>query len=185
MDMDIEQVLEELRKRRVYPTKLRAPDKPGVCAVFATGKTDLPGFTTSPGQIIYIGITQHSLATRVYTSHFGSKRTGFSTARRSLGAILKKHLRLTALPRGKGATNQDFYCYHFQKEGEERLTRWMLQRLQVSVLPWTGDPREIKKKLIAKAEPLLNLQNWQNPHGQKIRELRAQCADEARQRSAK
>jgi len=176
-NMNVERILDELRKRRIRPTSLCAPNEPGVYAVFATRESDLDPFPTRPGQIIYLGISKN-LARRQLRDHFRSNGTGFSTLRRSLGAILKTRLRLTALPRGKGAT-PSHYC--FQEAGEERLTKWMLQRLQVAVLPCGRDLKKIETKLIPHAEPLLNLTRWPNPYGKQIEELRKRCANEARQ----
>src|SRR6185503_8267082 len=107
-----------------------------------------------------------------------SSQTGFSTVRRSLGAILKKQLKLTARPRGTGRSKSDFTNYTFDWAGEERLTDWMLDNLRVRT--WSTRSYEaLEAVLKPRLRPPLNLEAW-NPHNAAIRAMRKVCADEAR-----
>ena len=119
--MDESQVFRELGASKAPIDELRAPSEPGVYAWFLKDGVTLPGFVVPYDRLIYIG-SSSSLAQRQYETHFSSRQTGFSTVRRTLGALLKEELRLVARPRGRGTTPQDFYCYRFEPDGEERLT---------------------------------------------------------------
>ena len=102
---------------------------------------------------------------------------------RPLGAILKDHLRLVAVPRGSGRDRLRYANYCFTLDGEERLTAWIRDNLEVGICPLDArdaDLRAIEANLIADLTPGLCLAKWPNPLAGYIRELRRQCADEAR-----
>jgi hypothetical protein len=171
------ETLNALATARATIDRLSAPSEPGIYALFLAGRTSLPGLTIDGGEPIYIGLSTN-LAQREFATHF-SVRSGFSTIRRSLGALLKDELRLRARARGRGLTEQDISCYCFTPDGEERLTIWMRSNVHVSVQPFE-DYRSFEKRLIALAEPPLNLTGWKNPDAAEIKRLRKVCADEAR-----
>jgi hypothetical protein len=102
----------------------------------AAGMRSLP-FRRRPNGLVDIGKSAN-LAQRVIDTHFGSGKTGSSTARRSLGAILKQQLRLTAIPRGRGLKDRDFTNYRFDAAGEDRLSDWMRGNLMIAVCPVIG-----------------------------------------------
>jgi hypothetical protein len=68
---------------------------------------------------MYVGMSSN-LAERD-EAHFRTGGSGFSTLRRSLGALLKQELRLSARPRGTGSSAQNYRCYQFDDAGEEQL----------------------------------------------------------------
>ena len=171
-----QEVLKGLETRKCLITKLDAPAKAGVYALFLPGES-LGGFPVGAGGLVYVG-TSTNLAQREFDTHFSPRGTGFSTVRRSFGAILKSELRLKAKARGRGLTRQDLLCYVFDSSGEERLTRWMHQNVEVAVYP-TTEHRAAENKLIPFAEPLLNLTKWKNPSRTEIMRLRGACVDEA------
>ena len=100
-----------------------------------------------------------------------------------MGALLKERLDLVALPRGQGKSPQDFYCYRFDLDGEDRLTDWMIANIHVAVQP-TGEYVAAERELTGRAQPPLNLIGWANPDAIEIKRRRKVCADEAR-RAAK
>lgn len=140
---------------------------PGLLAPFIEGE----------GGLIYVGMSS-DLAAREFDMHFSSTNTGFSTVRRSIGAILREPLRLTARQRGTGLARSNFANYRFNPEGEERLTAWMRENLRVRIFR-TRNYEMLERALLPRLRPLLNLGGW-NPHNAAIRRLRKVCADEAR-----
>jgi hypothetical protein len=169
-------VLKGLEMRRCPISELDATPKPGVYALFLDGES-LGGVPVGVEGLVYVG-TSINLAQREFDTHFSPRGTGFSTVRRSFGAILKKELGLKARPRGRGLKRQDLLCYVFDPSGEERLTRWMHENVRVAVYP-TVEHRAAEDKLVPLAEPLLNLNKWKNPYRTEIMRLRAACVDEA------
>lgn len=160
--------------------------KPGIYAIFFTGKTfPLQGYRPPKNDIIYIGKTESSQASRDERTHFASGKTGSSTIRRSLGALLKEQLSLKPIPRN----DKDFDAgrksfFKFDDPSEEKLTRWMQDNLGLSFYEHDQSPAEIdalETKLIAETKPLLNIdsKNPDNPHSKIIQASRKACADEA------
>jgi hypothetical protein len=151
--------------------------KSGLYAIRVISPGLLRSFREGEGGLIYVGMSS-DLAAREFDMHFSSKNTGFSTVRRSLGAILKESLQLTARQRGTGSSKSNFTNYRFNPEGEERLTKWMREHLRVRTFP-SRSYEALEKLLLPRMRPLLNLESW-NPHNDAIRRLRKVCADEAR-----
>lgn len=150
----------------------------GLYAIRLASPGLLRPFQEGEGGLIYAGMSS-DLAAREFDMHFSSSNTGFSTVRRSLGAILKESLQLTAKQRGSGSSKSNFTKYRFNSDGEERLTRWMRENLRVRTYP-TRNYEALEKLLLPRMRPLLNLESW-NPHNAEIRRLRKICADEARE----
>jgi hypothetical protein len=165
-------------------------DKPGIYAFFFFGK-DFPLVDYHPqkDEIIYIGKTESSQSGRDEKTHFASGKTGSSTIRRSLGALLKDELSLIPIPRNDkdfDAGRKSFFS--FDEPSEDKLTKWMKGHLGLSFYEYDQSPAEIdilETKLIAEAQPLLNIdpKNPDNPFAQIIKTARKACADEANQTS--
>ena len=160
--------------------------KPGIYAIFFTGKTfPLQGYRPQKNDIIYLGKTESGQASRDERTHFASGKTGSSTIRRSLGALLKDQLSLKPIPRN----DKDFDAgrksfFKFDNPSEEILTAWMKDNLGLSFYEYDQSPAEIdalETKLIAETKPLLNIdsKNPVNPHAITIKAARKACADEA------
>jgi hypothetical protein len=163
-------------------------DKPGIYAFFFTGKDfPLKEYIPQKEEIIYIGKTENSQASRDEKTHFSSGRTGSSTVRRSLGALLKSELSLVPVPRNDkdfDAGRKSFFM--FDEPSEEKLTKWMKDNLALSFYEYDELPAEInllESELIAEAKPLLNIdsKNPENPYSQAIKAARKICAEEANQ----
>lgn len=173
-------ILQILQSSQTSIDQLKAPSEPGVYALFLLEGVTLGGFSTQLDKPIYIG-QSGNLAEREFDTHFSSKGSGFSTVRRSLGALLKDDLRLVARPRSRGTSPRDYYCYRFKSDGEDRLTEWMQKNIHVAVQAISLDEyQDIEAELIATARPLLNLTGWTNPNSREIKRKRKICADEAR-----
>jgi hypothetical protein len=148
----------------------------GVYALYADAPDALFPVSLGPENLVYVGMTEDSLDVR---NHFIHEHSGFSSPRRSLGAILKQRLRLTATPRGPGASRSNVTCYRFAGQGETVLTDWMRQHLRLAIEPLTDAVRATEKNLIATMEPPLCLIGWQNPQKRTIRAMRDECKAEA------
>jgi len=141
----------------------------------------------SGGDVLYVGIAKESLNSRDIKTHFNSKRTGSSTLRRSLGAILKDDFKLKALPRSINKTEQDIYCYKFDVNGEDQLTKWMKNNLLVGYCVTENANylklREIEEDVIKILKPTLDLDRRTrhlNIHYLELDRLRKICQAEAR-----
>jgi len=160
---------------------------PGIYAFRLAENIDLGIFGKS-GKIIYVGIAKDSLKNRDLNQHFKTGRTGSSTLRRSLGAILKTELTLRAIPRGNENDSKRFINYAFECNGDERLTKWMCASLKIGY--WEdvnfldyGSLRELEKNLIIEVKPTLDLDKRTkkyNVMSDKLDELRKICREESK-----
>lgn len=176
--MDAEEVLRRLTAGATLLKELEAPAAAGVYAYFLASGAVLPRISKPGGGPVYVGVSSN-LAEREFDTHFAAGKTGFSTLRRSIGAILKEQLSLRAQPRGSDASRTNYTNYRFDDAGEIRLSEWMHAHLRVAVEP-VDVPGELEDDLTALTCPPLNLKGWPNPEAATIRELRGACADEAR-----
>ncbi len=170
---------EDLRRTQAAVGKLSAPSKKGVYAIYLCMPGLLAPFSESEAGLIYIGRSTN-LGDREFEQHFSSEGTGFSTVRRSLGALLKRQLSLQAIPRAPGPSETNVRNYRFVDDGEARLTSWMCKHLEVGVHA-SARYEDIEDFLICQLKPLLNLTECSNPHRSEIKRLRKVCADEARE----
>ena len=171
--------MKALARSRDRPSLLRPPQQGGIYAIYLRQGSSLAPFSPRTDAPIYVGSTSN-LAEREFETHFGDEKTGFSTLRRSFGALLRDLLRLKAIPRSKGPSETNVRNYKFDSEGEKRLTLWMAENLEVGFCPFPSEYEQIEKDLISVFEPILNLKGWQNPNRAQIKRLRKICADEAR-----
>jgi len=172
--------------RKTYFEHNDYPKKPGLYSVFLSDGSEL-GLFGQPGRLLYIGIAKNSLYDRDFAQHFSDGKTGRSTLRRSLGAILKETLELVAIPRGGKNDSKSCENYKFTLTGEKDLTNWMRANLEIGY--WVPEPdinykqlREKEKAVTIKLKPSLDLDNRTsryNPLADKLRELRGICKIEA------
>ena len=177
------EILDALRAAAVPLDDVDAPSEPGVYAWFLDDPRVLPAIPDQGSDPVYVGLSSN-LAVREYDTHFKAGQSGFSTLRRSLGALLKDELQLRARPRGTGASESNYTNYRFDDTGEAALSAWMREHLRVAVHPCT-DGDAIETELIALACPPLNLTKWANPHAAEIRAKRKACAEEAKRDHAR
>jgi hypothetical protein len=179
---------ESILKTKKFPLdKEDYPDKHGIYGFVLTGKSDLGDFGKK-GTLIYIGIAKESLRDRDLKQHFRNGQTGRSTLRRSIGAILKSNLKLTAIPRGLKTDSKRFLNYKFKEADEDRLTRWMTENLEVGY--WTANEsmtykelREYEKKITMELKPTLDLDKRTikyNSLAYRLTKLRTTCVDESK-----
>lgn len=165
--------------RRPYAQTDTFSNRPGIYALFFIGKKfPLVGCNPADGQIIYIGKTESSQASRDRDTHFADGKSGSSTLRRSFGAMLRKEFGLVPIPRNttdieKGRTNH----FKFDAVSERKLSEWMRSNLALSFYEYDRPPAEIDRletDLIHALTPILNIdrKNPANPFKSVIQALR-------------
>lgn len=184
--MEINKILQHFRDSRLkYNAVTEFSNKPGIYAIFYNGKY-LPHIEKAikNDEIIYIGKTESSQLKRNANTHFASGKTGSSTVRKSIGAILKKKLSLIPIPRNdsdyaKGRKSH----FKFDDEGELSLTEWMKTNLSISYYEYPKPRNEIESleyHLINSEVPILNIdKNPRNSYLNVIKQLRRDCANHA------
>jgi hypothetical protein len=162
--------------------------KPGLYAFILSDKSNLKEFGKGR-QVIYVGKAEDSLTKRDLKTHFVDKKTGRSTLRRSIGAILKTAFNFTAYTRNGTLKQVAIDNYRFDNESETRLTFWMKENLEIGYWEYDelAENRElydIEKDLIIKLRPTLDLDGRTkkyNIYAENLTALRQICKDEARQ----
>lgn len=176
--MDLNELLTDLGDLAVPVADLVAPPFPGIYALFVREGVAVEHIVNGSGGILYVG-TSNNLAQRAVETHFTIGQSGFSTVRRSLGALLRTQLGLQPRPRADGPSDTNFRNYRFDDAGEQRLTDWMTEHLTVAVQP-LDEPDGVEDDLIALARAPLNLTGWPNPHALAIKAARKFCVNAAR-----
>jgi hypothetical protein len=172
------QVLADLSASRCGIEDLAVPWTPGVYAIYLRDQSALPHITTGRDGLLYIGLSSN-LAQRQFETHFQSGQSGFSTLRRTVGALLIGDLELRPRPRGLGASTTNYRNYRFDDAGEEALSTWMREHVDVAIQP-VAEPDRLEHELLALACPPLNLKGWANPDAAAIKAARKACVAAAR-----
>lgn len=128
---------------------------------------------------LYVGKKEDSIRKRVSQAHLLESRTGSSTLRRSIGALLREKLDLRPQPRSHKRSERDITHYKFDPAGEARLSEWIEANVYVYALP-SSTPKATEEKLIREHRPPLNLTGWANQDAAMIKSERKKCADLAR-----
>src|SRR5690349_8811149 len=111
-------------------------ERPGVYAIFADSPDALSPVTLKDDCLVYVGRTESTLVER---NHFDKENSGFSSPRRSLGAILKDRLGLRAVPRRPGPSDTNWQNFSFGVDGEAKLNEWMREHLLMAIEPLSDD----------------------------------------------
>lgn len=168
-------VYRELVRTRSRIDGMRRVGGPGLYAVFLDPAVALPGVTPADGGLLYIGATD-SLEEQLLDTHFKTGKSGFSTLRRMLGAVLKQELQLEAIPRGNSVKDKDPAFFKFRQEG--MLSQWMARSLRVAAAVGS-DLQDEEHRFIADYRPPLNREGWKNPNAAKLDALLERCRVEA------
>ena len=114
--------------------------------------------------LLYIGKAERSLRSRDVTTHFGTGKTGASTVRRSLAALLSDDLDLRPRPR---SDTGKLYAANFalEPDGDARLSAWMREHLRLATWasPSGVDLGEIETAVLTRLQPPLNLDKVPQP----------------------
>ncbi len=182
-------MIEQIKKSFIQSKKCingheKYPAQSGIYAFYLSDRSNLFEFGNG-GQIIYVGISKDSLHDRDFNQHFKTGKTGSSTLRRSIGAILKTHLNLIAIPRSDSNDKKRFDNYKFNYE--QLLTDWMIANLQIGY--WVpnrilnySELREIERIVTLDLKPTLDLDirtRRFNNFADKLVALRNICKTEA------
>ena len=170
-------VLSSLLKHRYRPSDIPPVDAAGVYALFLTDPTVLPALTMPTSGVLYVGMAELSLEVR---NHFLHGDSGFSSPRRSLGALPRDELQLVAIRRGTGPSPRNIAKFRFPDDGEQWFSAWMDRYLCYGLARVSSNVRALERQLIGELKPPLNLTHWQNPQAAHLRSLRRACRDEAR-----
>lgn len=136
-----------------------------------------PAFDDQP---LYVGKAERSLNGRDVRTHFAAGKTGSSTVRRSLAALLADELGLVAVPRNTakpdGSAN-----FGLDPASDARLSGWMGQRLSLATWTKHGDAPldDIETAVVGRLRPPLNLDKVGEPRA-RLRAARKRMADLAR-----
>ena len=178
LQFDISRAIEQLVASRTTLDQLRLDGMCGVYTMFLTQPALLAPFPVGHEGLIYLGKC-NELCAREFEVHFSPLKTGYSSLRQLLGAILKEKLALQALPRGPGESETVVRNFRFRRDGDERLTDWMREHVRIGVHP-CENYKAIEPELLVRLQPTLNLTGWKNPQAGVIKQLRKACVEEAR-----
>jgi hypothetical protein len=173
------------KKASLQAAEPRVPAGPGLYAVYGGAETwsELGLGDPPDDRPLYVGKAEDSLITRDVSTHFGNGRTGSSTVRRSLAALLREPLRLSALPRNPKRPER-FANYGLSREHDERLTGWMRMNLELAVWPKRDDCQfsllQAERVLLRQLLPPLNLKDVTTPWTAQVKAARAAMARDAR-----
>jgi len=168
-------------RMRISVAEHRVPSEPGLYAVYGSrGVWRELGLGRRPdGRPLYVGKAKKSLAERDLDQHFANGETGRSTLRRSVAALLRRELKLSAIPRNPARPGH-FTRFALSPPHDARLTAWMRAQLWIAVwvAPEGCQLKTIEDCLKVSWLPPLNLDNgsrWQDA----VRAERAAMADQA------
>ncbi len=116
--------------------------------------------------------------------HLESGRTGYSTLRRSLAALLCEKYNLLPIPRTLDESDADrFDNYALAAVSDDILTNWIQKNMKIAILPLAKEVvNATKQGLIDYNVPLFNLQNNPaNNYGAEIKKWRKKCAAKAKE----
>lgn len=147
----------------------------GFYAIYLKSNASLAFIDLPDDRLMYIGMTRKGFSKR---DHFEPKsgHSGGCTFRRSLGAILKHELNLSARPRSRSSAGHHF---RFDPDSEQKLTGWMKGSLYLSRVPFGDNVGLAEAQLIQLFTPPLNLLGWDNPQASLIKRFRQECSKEA------
>lgn len=177
----IQHILDALSNNPTLPVD--APDSPGLYAIWGNAAVwkELGLGEPPDGRPLYVGKAEKSLLKRDVRQHFGTGKTGSSTVRRSVAALLKARDGYTGMPRNPKKPGH-FPNYAIPEGQCETLTAWMLANLRLGT--WApNEPvnlRAWETKVLAHWQPPLNLSKVKTPWTQKLKALRKNMAEEAR-----
>ncbi|MEQ6900329.1 GIY-YIG nuclease family protein [Nocardioides sp. YIM 152588] len=158
------------------------PASPGLYAFYGDERAwaELGLSPVFDGQPLYIGKAEKSLNGRDVGTHFSTGKTGSSTVRRSLAALLVDRLGLVAVPRNRlrpdGSAN-----YALDPESDVRLTAWMEDRLTLATWQKPTDVvlGDVETAVLVSLRPPLNLDKVGEPR-ERLREARRALAEASR-----
>lgn len=162
------------------------PDAAGLYAIYGdAGVWKALGLDDAPDdRPLYVGKAEDSLVSRDLHTHFATGKTGWSSPRRSFAALLAGELKLSAMPRRPANPEPKRYsCYGLKEAGDERLSRWMRERLSLAVwaCPPGTDLATVEGNVMRALRPPLNLKGVDQPWKKQVKDARKVLTAEAEQ----
>ncbi len=178
--MEVQDIIMNLCNNHTPVKKIKEFSKlPGIYAFFFIGTNfPLSDFVIPKHKIVYIGKTESSQQARNCNVHFKSGKTGSSTVRKSIGALLSQTINIKPIIRSLSDVNNNRIShYKFDDQSEDIVTQWMFENLSVAFYEYPKSKKEIdtlETLLINDICPVLNIdhKNKNNPFRNKIKELR-------------
>jgi hypothetical protein len=162
------------------------PDAAGLYAIYGDAFVweDLGLGRPPDDRPLYVGKAEDSLVSRDLGTHFETGKTGWSSPRRSFAALLAGELKLSALPRRPADPEpRRFSCYALKKSGDQRLSRWMQERLSLAV--WACPPAlglaTVERSIMRALRPPLNLTGVDQPWKKEVKKARKTLTSESKQ----
>lgn len=157
------------------------PNTAGLYAIYGDGEAHSQLTLGSLALPLYVGKAERSLVGRDLRTHFATGKTGSSTVRRTLAALLREALDLHAVPRNL-ARPDGRASYSLEVRGDQRLTEWMHAHLQLAV--WARPDGvvldQVETAVLDELQPPLNLAKMGPRGDRRVRAARAAMAAEAR-----
>lgn len=180
----LEDVLDQLGQAGVplEDAKVTVPSVPGLYAFHGSANTwSQLGLGEPPDtRPLYVGRSLSSLLGRDVFTHFSTGKTGSSTLRRSVAALLKAPLQLRAQPRNSGNPER-FANFGLDFDSDVRVTMWMTEHLRLAVWPCPNLDlvKESETAALKVLLPPLNLAGIDTPWRSRVSAARAQMARDA------
>jgi hypothetical protein len=180
--MKFHEIIQALFEKRTPYSQIKSfSNLPGIYAIYFSGD-EFPDNNLNIGKddLIYIGKTESSQASRDRDTHFKSGKTGSSTLRRTIGSLLLERLSLHPIPRNekdfkKGKTT----FFKFDETSEGILSSWMKANLSLSFYEYPKSPESIdflETELIKIIKPIFNIsKNPDNTHNAYLTAQRKAC----------
>lgn len=168
---------------RIEEARKHVPDQPGLYAIYGdpVAWTELGLGTPTDDRPLYVGKAEDSLLGRDLGDHFSSGKTGSSTLRRSIAALLHDSLGLRGRPRNTSKPDH-FDRYGLSPAHDAKLTAWMTSRLAIAT--WSAGRGAalagIEADVVRALLPPLNLTLISTEWTADIKARRAVMAAEAR-----
>jgi hypothetical protein len=176
MASSVKTIADHLLKERLRYDQTPSHKAVDLYAYFIDNALELLPLQIANDGLIYVGMSEDGFDAR---SHFTQKSSGFSTLRRTLGAVLKHRLALQATPRGTGSVPANIRNYGFTPEGEVRLSEWMQKHLTYAVYASDENLALLEKDVIRHLCPPLCLTAWKNKQALMIKAMHKACIEEA------
>lgn len=181
---DIAAVLDALRAPMPIDEAGRTiPPRPGLYAVHGGAGVwaELKLGEPPDDRPLYVGKSESSVLARDIRQHFETGRTGSSTLRRSLAALLAPEHHLRAQPRNPAKPGY-FSNYGLEPASDAWLTDWMTRNLELAF--WIPSSpvvlRAVEQRVVAQLQPPLNLEGVVTPWKRDVSMARRSLADMAR-----
>lgn len=146
--MKINDVLNHFIKTQTPLAEVKTySSKPGIYAIFLIEKEfPLNGFKLPENKIIYIGKTEKSQLSRDANTHFKSGKTGSSTLRRTIAALLSQTQKITPLIRTMAdVEKQRITHFKLDESSEEIVSNWMNDNLAVAFFEYPETKEKINQ----------------------------------------